>query len=586
MRTEYFVIQSAFFLTFEGFGLRLFYMNEPDFTSILNAFSSPVLIAKPVRNGSKVVDFEIFFTNESFINNITAKITKCTKFSEFKNLLCQEVPWFDSGEKTLNSIIVPPIDYYSELSEAWYRVQFRSAKNDMVIVTLENITDKKIQEQKLHDTAFLDLLTGLPNKNCFNEEFQKELETAEFSVNKLGVLLINIDNMKNLNDSKGHHAGDSVILKAASILKQFPKRTVSAYRFGGDEFIVIIHNATSIDSITNTADTILEAFIMQNLSISGGISIYPDNSCHQDELLRFADIAMHSAKKDGKKQFQFFKPDMQRVFIQKLNIQNRMTQAVLSSSFKLFYQPQFDVKSCKLRGFEALIRWQDEQFGKIPPSVFIPLAEECGLIIPIGTWVLNTAFTTLKKWQKDYNFDGVISVNVSPIQLKQPEFIFDIQNLLKTYDLNPDFIEIEITEGIMIDNMDDAISKLKELKQMGFRISLDDFGTGYSSLSYLQMLPLDTLKIDKSFINDITSKNGIQANITNSIITMVSNMGLDTIAEGVEQDEQYDLLKKFNCNIIQGFLMGKPMSQERCEDYLSGNKKAILTMATDENDQN
>ena len=389
-------------MTFEGFGLRLFYMNEPDFTSILNAFSSPVLIAKPVRNGSKVVDFEIFFTNESFINNITAKITKCTKFSEFKNLLCQEVPWFDSGEKTLNGIIVPPIDYYSELSEAWYRVQFRSAKNDMVIVTLENITDKKIQEQKLHDTAFLDLLTSLPNKNCFNEEFQKELETAEFSGNKLGVLLINIDNMKNLNDSKGHHAGDSVILKAASILKQFPKRTVSAYRFGGDEFIVIIHNATSIDSITNTADTILEAFIMQNLSISGGISIYPDNSCHQDELLRFADIAMHSAKKDGKKQFQFFKPDMQRVFIQKLNIQNRMTQAVLSSSFKLFYQPQFDVKSCKLRGFEALIRWQDEQFGKIPPSVFIPLAEECGLIIPIGTWVLNTAFATLKKWQKEY----------------------------------------------------------------------------------------------------------------------------------------------------------------------------------------
>lgn len=320
--------------------------------------------------------------------------------------------------------------------------------------------------------------------------------------------------------------------------------------------------------------------MLQEINISGGISVYPDNSCNKEELLRFADIAMHSAKKDGKNQFQFFKPDMQRVLIQKLNIQNRMTQAVLSSQFKLSYQPQFDVKTGNLRGFEALIRWHDEQFGQIPPSVFIPLAEECGLILPIGTWVLNKAFSTLKKWQTNYNFTGVISVNLSPIQLKQPDILIELKNLLTTYDLNPNFIEIEITEGVMIDNMDDAVSKLKMLKDMGFRISLDDFGTGYSSLSYLQILPLDTLKIDKSFINDITSKNGIQANITNSIISMVSSMGLTTIAEGVEQNSQLDLLRKFNCSIIQGYLLGKPMSQERCEEYIAGNKAALLNMET------
>lgn len=556
-------------------------MTEPDFSSILNAFSSPILIAKPIRNGSKIVDFELVFYNESFQNTINPEIKDFTRLSEFKDSLNSDVPWFDLGEKAANKIIVPPMDYYSELSKSWFKLQMRGTKDDLIVVNLENITEKKNQDKKLKETAFRDFLTSLPNRNQFNEDFSELLEKAEFSGNKLGLLLMDIDNMKNINDAKGHSAGNEVLIKASTLLNQFSKRVIQSYRFGDDEFLAVIQNTNSADSIANITDTIFESFMMQEISISGGISIYPDNSCDQDELLRFADIAMHSAKKDGKNQFQFFKPDMQRVFIQKMNIQNKMTEAVLSSSFTLSYQPQFDVKTSQLRGFEALIRWQDEQFGKIPPSVFIPLAEECGLILPIGTWVLNTAFSTLKRWQEMFNFNGVISVNISPIQLKQAGFIFDIEDLLKKYQLDPKYIEIEITEGIMIDNMDDAVSKMKQLKDMGFRISLDDFGTGYSSLSYLQILPLDTLKIDKSFVNDITSSDGIQANITNAIITMVSKMGLDTIAEGVEQDDQYDLLKQFHCNIIQGFLMGKPMTQERCEQYLSGNKDALLNMNSD-----
>lgn len=557
-------------------------MNEPDFPSILNAFSSPILIAKPIHDGSKIIDFELVFANDSFYKSVSPKISECKRFSEFKDLLNHTVPWIDLGDKAMNGIFVAPIDYFSELSNSWFEVQIRGSKDGMIVVNLTNITEKKSNEQKLRDTAFLDSLTSLPNRNQFNEEFPHMLERAEFEGNKLGLLLINIDNIKNINDAKGHQAGDEIIKKAAEILGQFSKRIISSYRFGGDEFFVVIQNAATTDSIGNITDTILEAFMIQEINVSGGISVYPDNSCNREELLRFADIAMHSAKKDGKNQFQFFQPDMQRIFIQKLNIQNRMMQAVLSSRFTLSYQPQFDVKTGELRGFEALIRWRDEQFGQIPPSVFIPLAEECGLILPIGTWVLHTAFSTLKKWQTKFNFKGVISVNLSPIQLKQPDILIELQNLLRTYDLNPNFIEIEITEGIMIDNMDDAVSKLKMLKDIGFRVSLDDFGTGYSSLSYLQMLPLDTLKIDKSFINDITSKNGIQANITNSIISMVSNMGLTTIAEGVEQNSQLELLKKFNCNIIQGFLLGKPMTQERCEEYISGNKSAILNMTSTE----
>lgn len=555
-------------------------MNDPDFSSILNAFSSPILIAKPIHDGSKITDFELVFANESFYSSVNPNISNCRKFSDLRDLLTPDIPWIDLVDKALNGIFVSPIDYYSELSNAWFEVQFRGTADGMIVVNLFNITEKKNNEKKLRDIAFIDSRTLMPNRNLFDEEFPLMLERAEFDGNKIGLLLINIDNLKNINDAKGHQAGDEIIKKTAEILQQFSKRIISSYRFCGDEFLVVIQNSISTDSIVNISDTILEAFMIQEISVSGGISVYPDNSCNRTELLQFADIAMHSAKKDGKNQFQFFKPDMQRVFIQKLNIQSRMTQAVLSSRFKLSYQPQFDVKTGSLRGFEALIRWHDEQFGQIPPSVFIPLAEECGLILPIGTWVLNTAFATLKKWQTNYYFTGVISVNLSPIQLKQPNILDELRNLLITYDINPRFIEIEITEGIMIDNMEDTVSKLKIMKDMGFRISLDDFGTGYSSLSYLQMLPLDTLKIDKSFINDITSTNGIQANITNSIISMVSNMGLTTIAEGVEQNSQLELLKKFNCSIIQGFLLGKPMTQERCEEYLAGNKNALLNMQT------
>lgn len=553
-------------------------MTEPNLTSILDAFSSPILIAKPVFDGSKLIDFEVLLVNDAYRRTVNTISTPMRRLSEFKDEINHDVPWFDIAEKTINGIEVEPYTYYSEISHCWFWMQMRSTSDKLVVVNIQNITEEKNHAQKLKKTAYHDMLTGLPNRLHFSEDFQPFIMKASFNCTKLGVLLLDLDNMKVINDSRGHAEGDEVLKKAAETLRQLEKGNIVNYRFGGDEFLIVIQNQSSLDSITNITDTIYESFLMQNISVSGGIAIYPDDSKDEDELVRFADIAMHQAKKDGKNQFEFFKTEMQRHFIQKLNIQNHMTQAVLQSNFTQVYQPQFDVRSGKLRGFEALIRWHDDELGEIPPSVFIPMAEECGLIIPIGIWVLNTAFKTLKKWQNDYKFTGIISVNLSPIQLKQPSIIYEIENLLTKYDLNPDAIEIEITEGIMIDNMDDAIAKMRELKKMGFKISLDDFGTGYSSLSYLQLLPLDTLKIDKSFINDLTSKDGIQANITNSIIMMVSNMGLDTIAEGVEHYDQYDLLKKFNCHIIQGFLWGKPMSQARCEAYLSGDASALLSL--------
>lgn len=553
-------------------------MTEPNLSSILDAFSSPILIAKPIFEGSKLVDFEVLLINEAYKNTVNTISAPSRRFSEFKHLINRDVPWFDIAEKTINGIIVDPYTYYSEISHCWFRMQMRYTTDKLVVVNVQNITEEKNHERKLKKTAYQDMLTELPNRLHFNEDYPPFIMKAAFNCTKIGILLIDIDNMKNINDSMGHAEGDDILIKAAETLKQFEKGNIVNYRFGDDEFMVIIQNQNSLDSITNITDTIYESFLMQNMSVSGGISIYPDDSKDEDELLRFADIAMHQAKKDGKNRFEFFKTEMQRRFIQKLNIQNHMTQAVLQSNFTQVYQPQFDVQSGKLRGFEALIRWHDDELGEIPPSIFIPMAEECGLIIPIGVWVLNTAFATLKRWQVELGFTGIISVNLSPIQLKQPSIIYEIDNLLKKYEVKPEFIEIEITEGIMIDNMDDAISKMKELKKMGFKISLDDFGTGYSSLSYLQMLPLDTLKIDKSFVNDIASQDGVQANITNSIIMMVTKMGLDTIAEGVEHDDQFNILKQFNCHIIQGFLCGKPMTKDRCEAYLKGDSSALLSL--------
>ncbi len=450
-----------------------------------------------------------------------------------------------------------------------------------IIVTLINITSEKQFRKRIHDSSIRDSLTGLLNRVSFKETFDSVLDIAKYEDDKVAILVIDIDNMKNINDSMGQKEGDFILIKAAKILKQFERESIKVYRSGDDEFYVLISKISSIDSIITITDTIFEAFQLEQISISGGIPIYPDHSERQDKLVRFADIAVNYAKKNGKNCFIFFKPDMQRVFIQQLSMQTKITNAVLTSNFTLNYQPQFDISTGILRGFEALIRWTDDELGEVPPSIFIPIAEETGLIIPISNWVLNTAFSTLKKWQDEFDFKGIMSINISPCQLKQDSFIETITSLIKKYNVNPEYLEFEVTEGVMINNIESTIEKLRIIKDMQIKISLDDFGTGYSSLSYLQALPLNTLKIDKSFINNITSQDGVQAHITSSIINMVERMGLSTIAEGVEYPEQMDLLKKINCNIVQGFLKGKPMPENLCESYLTGNMSALLTNGND-----
>ena len=547
----------------------------------MNSISSPLIVARPIILPQGQKDFELVFFNEAFSRTVSKTILKFHYFHEFKALLSTEVPWNDMADKAINKIPCEPVTYFSDLSNGWFRVQMKGMDGKYIVVNIENITKEREHSKKLLDTAYIDILTGLYNRNKFLDDIADLTAQAQFNGTKLGLLLIDIDNMKIINDYNGHTAGDEVLKKSAEILKRFSKNIIKAYRFGGDEFLLAIKNCSSMDSITNVCDTVFESFNSEQIKFSGGIAVYPDDSEEPEDLLRFTDIAMRRAKKDGKNRITNFKPEMQRVFIQKLNMQAKMSAALLNSDFYLVYQPQFDIKTGDLRGFEALMRWHDKELGDIGPAIFIPLAEETGMILEIGDWVLNTAFCTLKNWQQKYSFKGIMSINISPMQLKQPNFIENIRNLLIKYNLNPDAVEIEITEGIMIENMNEAIEKLNSLKNIGLRISLDDFGTGYSSLSYLQVLPLNTLKIDKSFITGITEKNGIQANITNSIITMVTKMGLQTIAEGVEKNEQLQILKEFNCHIVQGFLRGKPMQEQNCAAYLGGKKSALISLETE-----
>ena len=547
----------------------------------MNSIFSPLIVARPIILPQGQKDFELVFFNEAFSRIVSKTILKFHYFHEFKALLSTEVPWNDMADKAINKIPCEPVTYFSDLSNGWFRVQMKGMDGKYIVVNIENITKEREHSKKLLDTAYIDILTGLYNRNKFLDDIADLTAQAQFNGTKLGLLLIDIDNMKIINDYNGHTTGDEVLKKSAEILKRFSKNIIKAYRFGGDEFLLAIKNCSSMDSITNVCDTVFESFNSEQIKFSGGIAVYPDDSEEPEDLLRFTDIAMRRAKKDGKNRITNFKPEMQRVFIQKLNMQAKMSAALLNSDFYLVYQPQFDIKTGDLRGFEALMRWHDKELGDIGPAIFIPLAEETGMILEIGDWVLNAAFCTLKNWQQKYSFKGIMSINISPMQLKQPNFIENIRNLLIKYNLNPDTVEIEITEGIMIENMNEAIEELNSLKNIGLRISLDDFGTGYSSLSYLQVLPLNTLKIDKSFITGITEKNGIQANITNSIITMVTKMGLQTIAEGVEKNEQLQILKEFNCHIVQGFLRGKPMPEQNCAAYLGGKKSALISLETE-----
>lgn len=547
---------------------------------IINSIPTAVLLGTPLRTAdNKIYDVKIDFANEAFKSIAQGKDFTGTHLSNIEKVFFPASNLFYDANSSQSAFSIKDKIYYSPKLDSWFKINLTFHSDlDTVILSLTDIASDKNFTAKLKTTLMTDTLTGLPNRAAVLPYLEKTIEKDMENKKCTAILCLDIDNLKNINDSLGEKEGDALIIRVANILLQFKSDNIQVFRHGGDEFIVVISNLKDEFDVACITDEIYELFLYKKVKVSGGISVFPVHTSKKEELMRFADMALSVAKKNGKNNFAYFEPFMQQNFIRHLTLESKMASALIESSFKQVYQPQFDIHTGKLRGFEALIRWQDKDLGEISPSVFIPLAEESGLILSIGNWVLNTAMKTIKRWQTKFNFNGIMSVNVSPVQLSQDTFIFELNNLIQKYEIDPNLLEIEITEGVMINNMNETIDKLQALKDMGVKVSLDDFGTGYSSLNYLQMLPLNTLKIDKSFISNITSEDGVQANITTSIISMVKKMGLETIAEGVEQPEQLELLNKFECDNVQGYLRGKPMPVHLCEEYLSGNEKALITI--------
>lgn len=587
-----------------------------DYKKIVENASIPVLVGRQMpAAGNSSVDFEILFVNNTFAAK-TKNVGKAgDKFSSFSDKLSRDMPWIETACEAIKTSLPQEHTFYSILLACWLRVVMNTTEDNLIIVTVADITQDKEHEQQLKRqnlrlaaltdelslsrenlrakldnietlnaqlryTAYHDTMTGLENRQKFNEDLTATIAAASKTGGQFGIMLLDIDNMKITNDSRGHSAGDELIIRATQILQRIARNEINLYRFGGDEFLVLATHIDSRNTMITIGDALLESFNADGIEFSAGIAVYPDDTTNLEELLKYVDMAMYDVKKRGKNNVTFFQSIMQEKFLNKLNLQTKLSDAMKDNIFQLYFQPQFNIATNTLRGFEALLRWYDDELGWINPEQFIPIAEESRLVIPLGDWVMETAIATLRKWQIKYGFCGIMSVNVSPVQLRKPTFIFDLNDLLSKYSINPATLEIEITEGVLIENRNETVHLLNQIRKMGIGISLDDFGTGYSSLSYLQILPITTLKIDKSFIANITATSGVEANITDSIISMVTKMGLDTIAEGVEKPEQLKVLQNINCRNIQGFLKGKPMPAERCEAVLSGDMSKLLTIDT------
>lgn len=577
-----------------------------EYKTILDTIPAAVIIAVPVKQDEKITDFSIVYVNECFRNLTKNFIKEGVLFSSFKEKISQDINWFDMAVETIKTKKTIEETFYSHNFSIWIQFVEKCVPGDYVAVSLTNVSqakeyesalseqNKKLEEvtsqlkssrlnldsqlkniQQLNEqllfAAYHDSLTDLYNRSWLSTMMKVQIKETTEKNEKFGILLFDIDNMKDINDSRGHNAGDELLKQVATILKLMESKTVTATRFGGDEFVLLYKNIKDRDEAIEISKKALRFLNAEGIGISGGISIFPDDSKKSEDLLKFADMAKIEAKKNGKNNVACFHSLMQEKFLSKLNIETKMSKAMESRNFQLYYQPQFDAKTKELRGFEALLRWYDSDLGWISPEQFIPLAEETHLVVPLGDWVMTTALATIKEWEMKFSFNGIMSVNVSPVQFVQEDFIEKLFKKIEKSGIDKKHLEIEITEGVLIDNVEDTISKLNKIREQGVGLSLDDFGTGYSSLRYLQLLPLTTLKIDKSFVSNIAAKDGFEANLTESIISLVSKMGLNTIAEGVENEEQLKMIQKFNCRTIQGFLLGKPMPKEQCEKLLVEN---------------
>ncbi len=426
--------------------------------------------------------------------------------------------------------------------------------------------------------ASYDPLTKLPNRNMLFEKLKEIKARAERESTKFALLFLDLDNFKSINDTHGHQEGDRVLQYVAKVLRKILRAEDTLARFGGDEFVIVVEEFEHIRDVSKIANKIIEklkepvdfGYAKYYIGASIGISIFPDDSKDEHELIRYADTAMYKAKKRGRNRVEFYSQEMGIEVLAKLTLENEMRYGIENDEFEVFYQPQIDARNGSLVGLEALVRWRHPKRGMIYPSEFIPVAEESQLIVELDRYLMRKAMHQMAYWkQHDYPVER-ISLNLSIKELQKSDFINDLKFSLFNANCDARWIELEITEGLIMVDTQNAISKLTELSNLGVKIAIDDFGTGYSSLSYLKKLPINKLKVDKSFVDDMLSDNDSQV-IVRTIITLAQNLHLEVLAEGVESEEQKEFLLKNGCYVIQGYYYSKPLSAREVEErYFAG----------------
>ncbi|RIX44623.1 MAG: EAL domain-containing protein [Rhodocyclales bacterium GT-UBC] len=444
---------------------------------------------------------------------------------------------------------------------------------------------QKAQEARIEYLAHHDPLTGLPNRVALGSHFDAALDSARRQGSRLGVVVIDLDNFKTVNDSLGHHAGDLLLCEIARRLQHILVDGEHLIRLGGDEFVLLVENIHQVEAVIVRVQAIMRTISavcevdghQLHTSPSIGISFFPEDGECPETLMRNADTAMYYAKSNGRNNYQFFAAPMNVAATKRLHLESELWQALSDNQLLLHYQPQIELPSGRIVGVEALVRWQHPQRGMISPVDFIPVAEETGLILPLGHWVLLTACRQARAWL-DQGVDlGEIAVNISAQQFKQPEFAKSVHSVLVETGLPAERLELEITESTVMNGADSSVSTLLELKAMGVKLAIDDFGTGYSSLSYLRRFPLDRLKIDRTFVADLES-DADAASLVGSIIALGRSLGLRLVAEGVENSAQVDSLRSMDCERVQGFHFCRPVPAEdvvaACENLRQTVKSA------------
>jgi len=437
---------------------------------------------------------------------------------------------------------------------------------NLLIRSLRYSIERKQTEERLSYLAQFDHLTGLANRTLFNERLAQAITWADRNDHLVALLFLDLDHFKAINDTLGHNAGDRLLISVADRLKGCVRKTDMVSRFGGDEFTIILEGLSSAKDAASVAHKILETLLPPfdldghevYVTASLGISIYPLDGGTTVEMLRYADTAMYRAKEEGRNTYQYFTADMNKRAFEMLAFRNSLHKALDNEEFVLHYQPLVDLRSLRIIGTEALIRWNHPQYGLVYPGRFISLAEETELIIPIGEWVLRTACARCKQWNDQGHGPMGISINLSARQFRQRELPHVVDSILAETGLEPQLLSLELTEGSLMEDTHVASGMLFMLKEMGVRISIDDFGTGYSSLSYLKRFPIQTLKIAQTFVVDIT-KDSDSAAIAAAIIALSHSLHLDVIAEGVETREQLLFLQEQGCDIVQGNFISFPI---------------------------